>query len=154
MHSNQFYYKNIRERHTRKRCILRLSHGRRCPYVMGRALQIAPSCFPGWENMEWVGRTWRTWRTWRTGKRWKTLTKWLKTPYSCFKTLHFVTQNALIVQLMTQNILQYLWQQLKNHNINIHAWRTWSWVSSRWENIKRNVEPGLQYVILPPEWRV
>ena len=29
----------------------------------------------------------------------------------------------------------------KNHNMR--TWRTWSWVSSRWENFKRNVEPCL-----------
>ena len=29
----------------------------------------------------------------------------------------------------------------KNHNMR--TWRSWSWVSSRWENFKRNVEPCL-----------
>ena len=144
MDSNQFYDKNIRQRHTRKRCILRRSHRILWPNVMGRALQIAPPCYPRWENMEWVEvRSWRTWKTWktrRTGKRWKTSTRWIQIPYSWFKTLYFVTQNTLIVKLMTQNILRYLWRWLKNHNINIQAWRTWSWVSSRWENIKRNAE--------------
>ena len=36
----------------------------------------------------------------------------------------------------------------------IRAWRTLSWVSSRWENMMRNVEPCLQYLVIPPEWRV
>ena len=52
----------------------------------------------------------------------------------------FVTQCTLFVNQMTQNtLLRHLWRRLKNYNIC--AWRTWSYVSSRWENIKRNVEP-------------
>ena len=37
------------------------------------------------------------------------------------------------------SLLQHFWRQLKNHHIC--AWRTWSWVSSGWENMKWNVEP-------------
>ena len=58
----------------------------------------------------------------RTWKRWKTSTTWLKTLFMIQNSL-FVNQNTLIV----------------NHNIP--AWRTWSWVSSRWESTKRNIEP-------------
>ena len=47
-----------------------------------------------------------------------------------------VTKNTLFGHKETQNTLFY---GQKFHNLR--AKRTWSWVSSKWENIKRNVEP-------------
>ena len=58
----------------------------------------------------------------------------------------FVTQNTLFGNQKTQNTLFY---GQKYHNLR--ARRTWSLVSSKWDNIKRNVEPwsGWQAFIAP-----
>ena len=47
----------------------------------------------------------------------------------------FVTQNTLFVNQMTQNTLFYSIYH------KIRAWRIWSWVNLRLENIKQNVSP-------------
>ena len=59
----------------------------------------------------------------------------------------FVIKNTLFVNQTNQNTLFYgiFDDSWKNHNI--HAWRSWSWVSSKWENIKRNVEHYGCYIV-------
>ena len=58
-----------------------------------------------------------------------------------------VIKNTLFVNQTNQNTLFYgiFDDSWKNHNI--HAWRSWSWVSSKWENIKRNVEHYGCYIV-------
>ena len=58
-----------------------------------RALQIGPSCRPGWRNTEEVRRTWRTWKRFKTSTRWlKTLYLWFKTIFCWLKTLYLSTR--------------------------------------------------------------
>ena len=58
-----------------------------------RALQIGPSCHPGWRNTEKVRRTWRTWKRFKTSTRWlKTLYLWFKTIFCWLKTLYLSTR--------------------------------------------------------------
>ena len=64
-----------------------------------------------------------------TSTRWvKTLFLRFKTLYSWLRTLYFSTR------WLKDSFLQHLLMNLRNHNII--AWRTWSRVSSRLENIK------------------
>ena len=58
----------------------------------------------------------------------------------------FVTQNIVFINQMTQNTPFAACMATVERNHNICAWRSGSWVSSRWENIKRNVDPWLQLV--------
>ena len=51
----------------------------------------------------------------------------------------FVEGKPRTVFFLQTLYLQYLSRRLKKSNIR--AGRTWSWVSSGWENAKRNVEP-------------
>ena len=86
------------------------------------------------------GVSWETTRTWRTRgtwKRWKTSTRYLKTLYLWFKALNLWLKTLFLsARLLKTLLFRHLWRRLKNQNIC--AWRTWFWVSSRWENIKQN----------------
>ena len=59
------------------------------------------------------------------------LALWLKALNSWLKTLF------LSARLLKTFLFRHLWRRLQNQNMC--AWRTWFWVSSRWENIKQNV---------------
>ena len=78
-------------------------------------------------------RTWRTWKTQRTLKRWKTSSRWLKTLYLWFKTRLF--------WLKTPSLFYGFYVDGPKHR-NKRFRTTWSLVT-KWENIKRNVEPCL-----------
>ena len=53
----------------------------------------------------------------------------------------FVEGKPRTVFFLQTLYLRYLSRRLKKSNMR--AGRTWSWVSSGWENIKRNVEPWM-----------
>ena len=59
-----------------------------CLLSCNRAPKIVESCYPGWENMEQI------WRTW---KRWKTSSRWLK-------TLNFMTFMATTEKIITYEL--------------------------------------------------
>ena len=84
------------------------------------------------------GRTQKTW------KRWETSNIWPKT-LSTYDSKHYIfkNQNTLIVHNMTENTLFYGFHGDGWKNLNICTWRTWSWVSSKWENIQQNIEPWI-----------
>ena len=92
--------------------------------------------------MEYFGRTWRTWRTRRTRriwKKWKISTRWHPSYDSNTQKLYLS-----IWWLNTFNFAA-LTATVKNRNIRV--WRTRSWVSTRWDNIKRNIDPWLGILI-------
>ena len=65
----------------------------------------------------------------------------------------FMIQNNLFMSLMRglmSRTYSHWSQRLKNHNIR--TWRTWSWVRSRWENIKWNVEPWIEMDEMEMVW--
>ena len=65
----------------------------------------------------------------------ETSTRWVQTLFLRFKTLYsWLKTLYLSTRWLKHFFLQHLSMKLKNDNIS--AWRTWSWVSSRLENIK------------------
>ena len=60
-----------------------------------------------------------------------------------YKYIHcmFIEGKPRTVFFLQTLYLRYLSRRLKKSNMR--AGRTWSWVSSGWENIKRNVEPWM-----------
>ena len=82
-----------------------------------------------WENIEKMENT-------ENMKRWKISSRLPKILYLWLKTFFLA-----IRWLKTLFFYGFYPDGLKNHNIC--TWRTWSLVSSNWENIKRNVGPCL-----------
>ena len=77
------------------------------------------------------GRTQKTWKRWETSNIWPKTLSTYDSKYYIFKN-----QNTLIVHNMTENTLFYGFHGDGWKNLNICTWRTWSWVSSKWENIQ------------------
>ena len=79
-----------------------------------------------------MGRTWKkveniNQRTWNT--------------LLIIQNILFVTQNTFFGNQMTENPLYYSFYSDSRMNHNRRARRTWSRVTSKWENIKQDVKP-------------
>ena len=79
-----------------------------------------------WENMENINQ----------------MTK--NTPFMIQNT-RFMTQKKTLFDQKTQNTFFYGYYVAGRTNHKIHARRTSSWVGSKWDNIKRNVEPSYSH---------
>ena len=80
-----------------------------------------------WENMEIINQI-------------------TKNTLKMIQSTRFLTQKkTLFGHQKAQNTLFYVFYVAGRKNHKIHTGRTWSWVSSKWENIKRNVEPSYSH---------